>query len=478
MTKYRNVLSRRTMLRGAGSVAIGLPFLDEMRVSSVWGAEPEPPPRLLTVFFGEGCPITVQDQHLGALTGPFAPLAPVASKLGFCRGLRFPDEHHYGGGSGVFTGARQVGEDGAQTTGPSVDQVLLGQAYPDGLPEGVLATLAMALVGTYHPDNGDPAVRYVKCWNDSGNPVTIPRFSPADLFTSIFGAGPGGGSAQEEKRKRRAQSILDSVIDQYDHLTGDAAGLGMESRARISDHLDRVREYEQQAFGDISAICEVPRPPGELPLLNGQLHHAGIIYDVGEFSTAWRLMADLYALAVHCDVVRFGNCHFLNVGDRINFQGDYVVDGEVVYTFDDYGNTPTEQDLGTHVNHEHFHDWTTTGSPVHADWHLHFYMRELSYLLQRLDDPEFSDENGQTVLDNATIVMSTELSDPGPHLSRDVIHAYSAGNERFRVGEMVTAPGSPQRPAVDFYNTILEAYGFDPTMGDPGQYQPVGEVLV
>ncbi|MEM6990526.1 MAG: DUF1552 domain-containing protein [Myxococcota bacterium] len=476
MTTYRKSLPRRTVLRGAGSVAIALPFLDEMRVQSVYAADPEPPPRLLTMFFGEGCPITVQNEHLGSLTGPFEPLAVHSDKLGFCRGLRFPDEHHYGGGSGVFTGVGQVGSDGAQTMGPSIDQVLLAEAYPQGLPAGVLATLAMALIGTYHPDNGDPAVRFVKCWNDDGNPVTIPRFNPQDLFTSIFGEGPGDGSAEEEKRKRRAKSILDGVVGQYQHLTSEAGGLGAQSRARISDHLERVREYEQQAFGDISALCDVPPSPPLLPLVGEQLHHAGIIYDINEFSAVWRQMADLYALAVHCDLVRFGNAHFLNVGDRINFQGDYVVDGEVAYTFDDYGNTPGEADLGTHVNHEHFHAWNGTGSPVHADWHLHFYMRELAYLLTRLDDTEYADENGGTVLDNATILISTELSDPGPHLSRDVFHAYSGGNDRFATGTMVTATGDPQRPAADFYNTILEAYGVERRMGS-GEYEQVTQVL-
>ena len=36
--KYSRVLSRRTLLRGAGTVVIGLPFLEEMRVRSVYAA--------------------------------------------------------------------------------------------------------------------------------------------------------------------------------------------------------------------------------------------------------------------------------------------------------------------------------------------------------------------------------------------------------------------------------------------------------
>ncbi|MEQ9321152.1 MAG: hypothetical protein RIF41_18460, partial [Polyangiaceae bacterium] len=62
MSRYRNVLSRRTLLRGAGSVAIALPFLDAMRSQSVWGAEPEPPARCITLFFGLGVPKAMQQE--------------------------------------------------------------------------------------------------------------------------------------------------------------------------------------------------------------------------------------------------------------------------------------------------------------------------------------------------------------------------------------------------------------------------------
>ena len=304
----------------------------------------------------------------------------------------------------------------------------------------------MAVVGTYHPDNGAPAVRYVKNWSDSGTPVTIPRFNPVDLFSSIFGSNEDL-DAEAEKEQRRQRSVLDSVVQQYQHLQSDASGLGSESKARIKDHLDRVREYEQRAFGDITGICEVPTSPPDLPLINGQEHHAGIIYDVAEFQAVWRLMADIYVAGIQCDVIRFGNCHFLNVGDRINFQGDYMYNGELRYTFDDFGDTPNETELGNHVNHEHFHAWSNSGSPIQADHHLHMYMNELSYLYQRLDDPAYPDENGGTILDNALMITTTELSDPGAPpqprcLSRLLVRKRAAsgrGNGHGRYGPRLAA---------------------------------------
>ena len=49
----------------------------------------------------------------------------------------------------------------------------------------------------------------------------------------------------------------------------------------------------------------------------------------------WRLMADLYALAVQLDRVRFGSLSFLAAGERLRVKGDYKYDGRTVWQFDD-----------------------------------------------------------------------------------------------------------------------------------------------
>ena len=109
----RKTLPRRTFLRGAGTVAIGLPFLDAMRATSVYAAAPEPPVRGLTVFFGEGLPRHLMDDFLGDFSGPLEPMARHRTKLGFVRGLNYVDDHHYGGGTNAFTGTRMQSPDQA-----------------------------------------------------------------------------------------------------------------------------------------------------------------------------------------------------------------------------------------------------------------------------------------------------------------------------------------------------------------------------
>ena len=46
-------------------------------------------------------------------------------------------------------------------------------------------------------------------------------------------------------------------------------------------------------------------------------------------------MADLYALAIQTDRVRFGALTFLAAGERIRLTGNYDFAGQTVYQFDD-----------------------------------------------------------------------------------------------------------------------------------------------
>ena len=84
MTRYKKVLSRRTMLQGAGTIAIGLPFLDAMRTTSVFAAAPEPPARAFNLFFGLGMPTPLQSE---GFAGPMEPLQELQSKLLIVRGI-------------------------------------------------------------------------------------------------------------------------------------------------------------------------------------------------------------------------------------------------------------------------------------------------------------------------------------------------------------------------------------------------------
>ncbi len=462
--KYRHVLSRRTVLRGAGSIAIGLPFLDAMQTTSVYAAAPEPAFRAFNLFFGLGYPTPIQQE---GFAGPMSGLSSVADKLLIVRGVdqvradEGGSNAHYDGATAAFNATMPNGE--AASGGPTIDQVLRRELYPGGQPEGVIQTL---LAGTYF--RRSRLGRYVHCWNEDGTPASLPEEAPEDLFVRIFGEAPGDGpDGLSERRKRYKQSILDSVVEQYQFYKSDASNLGVASRARIADHLDLVREYEMRVFGDLAVNCDSPEPPPLSQIPHGDAADPdgeGIDITVDALVGEWRLMADLFALAIKCDRVRFGGLTFQAAGERIRLSGDYVHNGEVVHTFDDQGLRGQGGSGG--CSHEWWHAFNPSNENVQQRAHIHLMMAELAYFLEQLDAPDAVEANGQTILDNALISISTESGD-GRHndVERElsgIFHAFTGANERLRTGEIVDANAE----ALDVYNTILQdGYGLDVKLG-------------
>jgi Protein of unknown function (DUF1552) len=97
----------------------------------------------------------------------------------------------------------------------------------------------------------------------------------------------------------------------------------------------------------------------------------------------WRLMADLYALAIQCDRVRFGSITFLSAGERIRMKGKYEYDGRKIFEFDDAGQRKTSGSAA--CSHEWWHDFNEKNKNEQLRAHAHMKMREVAYFLQRLD---------------------------------------------------------------------------------------------
>jgi hypothetical protein len=461
--KYRKVMSRRTLLRGAGGVAIGLPFLDAMRSRSVWGAQGDAPVRAFNVFFGLGYPMPLQEE---GYAGPMGALGSLSDKLlvvrvvDHVRGDIPGANAHFDGATTSFNAIPSAGE--VQAGGPSLDQVIRQQMYPNGQPTGVIPSL---LMGTWFR-RSRPG-RYIHCWNEDGSPTDLPYERPAELFTRIFGnvEMPVDDDPVLAQQLRYRRSVLDSVLDQYQHLQSDASNLGKESRARIADHLDSIREHEQRVFGE-KADCTVPSMPGASSIPHGAAADPdgeGIDITLDALVSEWRLMVDLYTLGVQCDMIRFGGVTFQAAGERIRLTGQYEHEG-FTHQFDDQNVLGTGGALG--CSHEYWHQFSNNGENTQMRAHLHLMMREIGYFLNRLDEPEHADENGKTILENSLISISTESgdgrhNDPVRELT-GIFHAFTSANGRLRTGEIVDGHAE----GLDLYNTIVQqAFGLDYKMG-------------
>ncbi len=450
-------VSRRTVLHGAGGVAVGLPLLEEMLVA---GTAAKPPARAFNVFFGLGIPAPLQTEGYEGVLEPLRPLADKMLVLRDVDQIRCDEagiNAHFDGSSGAFTAEPPLGE--ARSGGPSIDQVVRKTFYPEGQPADVVPTL---VGGTYF--RRSRVCRYVHSYNDDGTAAAAMQEKPRDLFDRVFGAiqlpdGQGNG-----RRQRMRRSVLDAVVGQYQHFTGPNSPLGARSRARLADHLDRIRELEQRAFEAQPKAAGQPQLPPRSRIAHGGYADPGgegIDMELAELTSEWRLMADLYALAVEVDRVRFGSVTFLAAGERLRITGDYAYNGRKIFRFDDAGQRKASGAQA--CSHEWWHDFEPDERNPQLRAHAHMHLREIAYFLRRLD--EIRDNNGKSALENSMVTVSTESGD-GRHsdVRRElsgVFHAISSAGGRFKTGEIVDVGAE----GLDVYNTMLESIGASGRLG-------------
>jgi hypothetical protein len=461
----KRTITRRTVLRGLGSVTIGLPLLEEMIASPLRAApQHDIPVRAFNVFFGLGIPAPLQTEEFG---GVLEPLQPLRSKLLILRGVDhvradLPGINaHYDGSTAAFTAEPPQGT--ARAGGPSIDQLVRLAHYPQGLPPGMVPTL---VAGTFF--RRDRVSRHTKSFNKDGTVAAAMQETPRELFTRIFGTIEADN---DPRRQRLRRSVLDAVVEQIQFYTGENSPLGQASKARLADHLDRIREYERRAFQMAEQSPRrrqtPPLPPESTIPHGGEADPGGEGIDITleELVSEWRLQAELYALAIQMDRVRFGSITFLAAGERIRLKGTYEYAGRTVFQFDDGGQRGRGGAAG--CSHEWWHDFDERKKNEQLRAHAHLKMREVAYFLSLLDGPDCLEPNGRTILENAMITISTESGD-GRHndVKRElsgIFHAITSAGGRFKTGRFLDV----RAEGIDLYNTMLAAMGVGDRLGPP-----------
>lgn len=460
MNKAR--IHRRTILKGIGSVAIGLPLLEEMMLSTASAAagDAEVPVRAFNVFFGLGIPAPLQTE---GFDGVLEPLKPLGDKLLIMRNVDQvrADANginaHFDGATAAFTAEAPNGE--AKSGGPSIDQVVRQTYHPNGLPAGMVPTL---VAGTFF--RRSRVGRFVHSYNENGTVAAAMQERPRDVFDRVFGA-IAQGEVKDPRQLRLKKSVLDSVVNEYRFFTGQNSPLGAASKSRVTDHLERIREYEQRAY----ALKDSPKDAGPMRPEESKLKHGGaadpggqgIDMHLNDLVTEWRLMADLYAMAIELDRVRFGSITFLAAGERLRVTGDYEFEGRKVFGFDDAKQLNASGDAG--CSHEWWHRFKPEKKNEQLRAHAHMKMREVAYFLQKLDD--LKEANGRSVLENSMLTVSTESGDGRHNDSKrelsGIFHAITGANGRFKTGEIMDVG----HEGIDVYNTMLGAMGATKRLG-------------
>ena len=446
-------LTRRHFIHGAGSVAIGLPLAATMTRFAA-AAPGVTPPRYISLFFGNGMPKKfVQNGYSGNV---IAPLAPFQSKLAMIRGLQLNE----GGGAALhYKGTARFGKGmPAPSESTAGGESLDSKAHQTYAPGSLLLNVNMHTQVT----GGNPATRWFHSWRGVNQP-NDDLLRPLDVFDAIFGSfmppDTGGLSPEERRDIRYRNSVLDSVVEQYQELSSERSPYSLGVRALIADHLDLVRSLERRSL-EIDqmmppATCDAPAAPPDLgpsqactaALCPGD---DSFYYGSGgaNWNEVWELNSDLYAMALRCGVTRFGTMGCSGGGDR--------------YPIPELRAQGIEESP-----HILAHPWTRAnenGFDICVRW----LMDKVAYFLAGLDDSTWPDPDGGTVLDNTVVLIGTELgtANDNQHHVDYMTYWLAGGGGRIQNG-IFDYDG---RSDVDLYSTISRAMSMGDEFGDMGDF--------
>ncbi|MGA9028553.1 MAG: DUF1552 domain-containing protein [Steroidobacteraceae bacterium] len=366
-----HILSRRTVLRGAG-VIMALPFFESLRVLAAGTTDASGhPKRLALVFMGCG----INPNHWWArgagadmeFSRTLAPLAPFRTKLNVINGLVNKPAVGVGihpGQTGNILSGVPLAKGAVLRGGISMDQVLANTIGRDTLQPSLVLGCEQPVTG-YHETNFSMAYSSYISWQSEDSPVPLEVY-PSLAFDSLF----------ENRGSRRLESILDRVRD-------DAASLesllGADDQRKLEEYLASVRDVEKRVDRmrtDQAGAAGNAADRGR-PLATMSRPDNGLPQDLREHM---KLMSDIVAIAFQTDKTRVATLMF-----NRDLSGMF-------YPF-----------LGvTKTHHSASHDDTSDDYEKIA----RYYVSNLAYLAARLDAMP---EGEGSVLDNTCLLYFSNM---------------------------------------------------------------------
>jgi len=379
-------ISRRTILKGVGA-GIALPLLDAMSPAASAWAKTEAgstPTRFAFVGFPHGA---IMDRWSPKQTGAnyemstiLEPLAPFREHLTIVSGLRnkqgeTPEPHAYI--ESTWLNCVKPWDHGVAgpDAGVTADQMAARHIGQDTrLPSLELTTSQVgARIAWRTPTQPLP---------QEGNPRAV--------FQKLFGQG--------DTDKERAEilhetgSILDRVKAQAARLQ---TSLGVNDRRVVGDYLDSVREIErrvQMAEKADMTTLQIPDAPVGTPT------------DITEHFT---LMFDLMALAFQADITRVITFSMDHEASMRTYTNLGIAEG--FHPLSHHGNNPLKQDKLVQIQTYH--------------------TLVFSKFVERLSKAQ---EAGGTVLDHATVLFGSNMSNSDKH-NNDPLPAAILGHAHGRI---------------------------------------------
>lgn len=396
----RNVLDRRTMLRGlvGGAMAsVGLPILDAMLNGNGTAlADGTPiPVRLITWCFGNGIVLNrwVPGGIRTPVTGPnypvspeLAPLASVIDYVSIASGFenKCADQITHHEGMTIFSGhtMADVGQGQgfySNARGPTMDQVAAEQiGSQTSIPSvqmGVVTKISQADFGTTMHNLSHKG--HLQPLPPIKNPQTIYQ-SFVDLFTP-----------PDDPSKPVRLGVADAVLQDFKELK---TKLGTKDRIRMDAHMEGLTELETKIKA-LPPLCALPIQPAE------------VSDDIDGITKVNQAMSDLIAFAFACDVTRIASMLFVGGAS----EASYTEIGLSSQHSISHGFSTNALNFGQSYNE--------SGSVDQMHQGVVYTMQQLAYLAQKLRSTP--DAGGGNLLDNTAMFVSSDCAEGWNHGLKD-----------------------------------------------------------
>ncbi|MEO7653265.1 MAG: DUF1552 domain-containing protein [Bryobacteraceae bacterium] len=431
---FRKHLSRRTLLRGAGT-ALALPFLDAMVPAFAGPARtrPQSRTRLAVVYVPNG--VVMKHWTPAAAGADFAlprilqPLAPFRQDVIVLTGLAQNCGRSLGDGPGdharaaasYLTGVHPKKTAGADIrNGISFDQIAaqsVGKASR-------FASLELGCEQTGFVGNCDSGYSCAYSNNLSWRSETAPlppAVNPRLIFERLFGSQDGPmDPASRAKRRLYTDSILDLAQEDTRSIRRE---LGPTDQRKLDEYLFSVRDIERRIAD--AERAERERGTSEAPV--NMEKPAGVPADFAEHA---RLMFDLMTAAFQADLTRIATIMLGREGSN--------------RTYREIGIPEAHHGMTHHKGDEDKIEKITRVNEYHAT--------QLAYFLGRLKS--IPDGEG-TLLDHSMILYGGGIGDGNRHDHHD-LPALVAGH-----GAGTLSPGRhliypKETPMANLYVSLLE----------------------
>jgi hypothetical protein len=407
----RNAINRRAFLRGAGTVAIGLPFLEGLPERSAWAASSPP---VFTFYVIGSCGVVGKSffpDTTGALTTAglnglsdraVTPLANHAANLIFLKNVSWPQNvKSCGHAEGLCQSLTAIppGSTGntAYSGGPSADMVISQAVNPTGTDP---ICLYSASKPAYIADR-------ISFRGAGAGQVRSGDQNPYLLYSKLVGltttTSTGGTTTDPVAAELAAtrKSVNDLVRAELNSLMNNSA-LSTDDKNRLQLHFQSIRDTEVM-MGNAGMMCTTDGLGLDTTTLNSYKSNFSWHQDGGMVETVTALHMQLVALAFACNYNRVAT---LQWGDG--------TDGNKY-------NTPSSVAVGSWTFHQISHrvmsDGATGTNPTAEQAHHETDGVRMTTLAKGLD--AFAARGLQN---SAQVMFATHIADGPSHSGINVPH--------------------------------------------------------